>query len=161
LHVGSPTRNLALDSLDSGVAMTCCCPDVEAWEPSQNSVDPVFWLNGQRGMLAITKNGHWNGYELSEQIKRGVYLGMEESDVFVYWLTKPVRPWQGIVPCNEVEYGICSKIPESGRESKYGTERLHWVADSRIHDLDYKRVEEDIVIKVLGIFQRRSLEDVG
>ncbi len=58
LHVGSPTLNLAFENVDSGVAMTCCCPDVAAWEPSQNSVEPVVGLNGQRGIFAITKKGH-------------------------------------------------------------------------------------------------------
>jgi hypothetical protein len=58
LHVGSPTLSFAFESDNSGVAMICCCPDVEAWEPSQNSVDPVVGLNGQSGIFAITKKGH-------------------------------------------------------------------------------------------------------
>jgi hypothetical protein len=43
------------------------------------------------------------------------------------------------------------------KESMSRTETLYLMADSRIHDLNYKRVEEDIIIEILGIFQRRAL----
>jgi hypothetical protein len=35
------------------------------------------------------------------------------------------------------------------------------MVDSRIHDLNYEWIEEDIIVEVFGIFQRRSLKDVG
>jgi hypothetical protein len=113
LHVGSPTLNFAFDSVDSGVAITCCCPDVEVWEPNQNSVDPVVGLKGQRGMLAITKKGHWRSIsDNTERAENNEYLRMEEGDIFVYKLAEPMRSWQCVISRYKVENGLRSKISE-------------------------------------------------
>jgi hypothetical protein len=87
----------------------------------------------------------------TEKPGRCVYLGMEESDVFVHGLTKPIRSRQSIISSDEVEYRVRSEISERRKGSNSNSERPKSTADSRIHDLNYERVEEDIIIEVLGI----------
>jgi len=52
-------------------------------------------LKGQRGMLAITKKGHWGVLGIKEKVEIEIesYLGMEESDVFMNRLTKTICFW--------------------------------------------------------------------
>lgn len=58
--MGSPTLNLAFANLVSAVVTCWSALVVWAWEPSQNSVDPVVLLKEHSGMLAITKKGHYS-----------------------------------------------------------------------------------------------------
>jgi hypothetical protein len=53
-----------------------------------------------------------------------MYLGMEEGDIFMYGLTKPIRPRQGIVTGDEVEYGICPEISRCGRSQCLALKRF-------------------------------------
>ena len=56
--LGCPAIRCAFASCELGFARTWSAPEVWAWLPSQNSVEPVVGLKGQSGMLAITKKGH-------------------------------------------------------------------------------------------------------
>jgi len=112
LVVGSPNTNFAFASCVSGVAITWSRPDVDAWDPSQNSVDPVRGLKGQRGILAMTKNGHLWRSVVSQDILREklMYLGVEESNVFVDRLPQAMGMRKRIISCQEIPYWLCTEI---------------------------------------------------
>jgi hypothetical protein len=98
-----------------------------ACEPSQNSVLPVDGLKGQRGTFAITKKGHWESKGGRPRALRITHLRMVEDYIFVNSLTQAISLWQSIIAGQEIPDWFGTKVC--------------------IHDLDYKGVEENIVIE--------------
>jgi hypothetical protein len=80
----------------------------------------------------------------TEKLEESVYLGMKESDVFVDGLAKPICSWQGIIPSDEVEYRVCSKISGCVKWSNLTQRDFKSIADPRIHDLDDKGIEAQL-----------------
>jgi hypothetical protein len=84
-------------------------------------------IEGAEGNVGNHKEGALKSINKSMQkLGRSVYLRMEESDVLVYWLSKPICSWQGIVPCEEVENGIGSEVAKCRMQSKSDPELIQW-----------------------------------
>jgi hypothetical protein len=63
---------------------------------------------------------------------RDWYLRMKEGDIFVNWLSQSMGSRKGVVTREESPAWIGTQI--------------------RIHNLDNKRIKEDIIIEVFGVF---------
>ena len=84
---------------------------------------------------------------------------MEERAILVDWLAKALCMRQGIITGHEVPNRFCSQVPVLNISLEMrcqGAESLN----PRIHKLDHERVEENIIVEILRVFQRRALEYV-
>jgi hypothetical protein len=73
---------------------------------------------------------------------------MEESDIFVNWLSHAIGLGQSVISRYESPTWICSKISMS---SQYQTQPKVGVDNVRIHQLNDKGVKEYIIVEIFRV----------
>ena len=102
-------------------------------------------------------------YEWQWELGGGeTYLRVEESNVFMNWLAETVGIWKGVVSCHKSPAWICSKISDDVPVRVHRNSKVGVVGEDnvRVHELNDEGIEEYVVVKVLGMLQRRSLKDI-